>query len=72
MHGDRFIWDLTKPTGGETPLHWAAKLDDEGCMAGLLLTRCSDAQALWMTVTNADGETPASIEQRSVAALKQS
>lgn len=60
----RHIWDLTRPKGGDTPLHWAARLDDEGCMAGLLLTRCHHAHALWTTLENAAGETPASIEQR--------
>ena len=63
-HGScRYSWDLTKHKGGETPLHCAARLDDEGCMAGLLLTRCPKAQALWTTLSNARGETPASIGQ---------
>ena len=60
----RFEWDLSDPKGGETALHVAARLDDEGCMAGLLLTRCPRAQQLWSSVTNMQGETPASIVLR--------
>ncbi|KAK9789759.1 hypothetical protein WJX73_001661 [Symbiochloris irregularis] len=59
-----YVWDLTRPIAGETVLHWAARLSDEGCMAGLLLTRCPQASLLWSSLTNARGETPLSIEQR--------
>ena len=49
-------------------LHLAAKIDDEGCMAGLILRHaaCPGAGALWSTLKDANGQTPADTAYRCV------
>ena len=47
-------------------LHLAANIDDEGCMAGLILRHaaCPGAGALWSTLKDASGHTPADTAYR--------
>lgn len=63
----RYMWDLTRAdASGQTPLHLAARLGDEGYMAGLILRHpsCSAAGALWSTLKDASGQTPADAATR--------
>ena len=67
--GCRHTWDLTTAdASGKTVLHLAAKSDDEGCMAGLILRHaaCPGAGALWSTLKDASGQTPADTAYRCV------
>lgn len=54
---------------GQTVLHLAANMDDEGRMAGLLLRHpsCPEAGMLWSVLKNAAGQTAADIAFRCAA-----
>lgn len=62
----------TADASGQTVLHLASQLDDEGYMAGLLLANsaCPNAGALWSTLQDAAGQTPADIVCRCIFSLK--
>ncbi len=63
----RYTWNLSKAdASGQTPLHLAAQLLDDGCMAGLILRHpaCSTAGSLWSTLKDANGQTPADVASR--------
>ena len=69
----RHMWDMrTADASGQTVLHLASQLNDEGNMAGLLLAHpaCPNAGALWSTLKDAAGQTPADIVCRCIFSLE--
>ena len=66
----RYDWDLAEAVGAQqqSVLHVAANMDDGGRMAGLLLGHgaCPQAAALWASLQDAQGRTPADVAFRCV------
>ena len=59
-------WDLAAQAGasGMSPLHVAAAASDGGAAAGLVLSRCPEAGALWSSLRDAAGLTPQDVASR--------